>query len=76
VFDLLEGFERGFPFIDKKRKKLSFIDENKQMIIDHKGDLLTQRLGNNLQNTYLKGINHLITNVLDTRQCPNWGIPP
>ena len=58
-------------FIDKKRGKLSFVDENKQMITDLKGDKLSQTLGNNLQNTYLKGINHLITNVLETRQCPN-----
>jgi len=28
-------------------------------------------LGNNLQNTYLKGINHLITKNIENRQCPN-----
>ena len=58
-------------FLDKKRNKASFRDENKKQINDPSGHILSQRLGNNLQNTYLKGINHLITKNIENRQCPN-----
>ena len=41
------------------------------MIKDPYGQKLSQRLCNNLQNTYLKGINYLMTENLNNRQCPN-----
>ena len=37
-------------FMDRRRGKLSFYDENKQKIIDMDGQKLCQRLTNNLQN--------------------------
>lgn len=58
-------------FLDKKRSKACFRDENQKQIIDADGYLLSQRLGNNLQNTYLKGINHLITKNIENHKCPN-----
>ena len=33
--------------------------------------LFGRKLANNLQNTYLKGINHVINNNLESRKCPN-----
>ncbi len=62
-----------FPirYIDKHRGKIEFIDENNQMIFDPKGQKLIKRLANNLQNTYLKGVNYLITKNLDNNCCPN-----
>jgi hypothetical protein len=35
--------------------------------IDQKGTQLAQRLGNNLQNRYLKGVNYLINQNLDRK---------
>jgi len=58
-------------YVDKNRGKIEFIDENRQMIIDPKGQKLVKRLANNLQNTYLKGVNYLITQNLDNHGCPN-----
>ena len=58
-------------FLDKKRGNLLFVDENNQKIIDLKGHKLSQILANNLQNTYLKGVNHLINQTLENRRCPN-----
>lgn len=47
-------------FCDKNRYKLSFINEKQEKIVDPKGILLGKRLANNLQNTYLKGVNYVI----------------
>lgn len=58
-------------FLDKKRGKLEFIDENRDLIDDPTGYLLAQRLGNSLQSTYLKGVNYLIERNLNNRLCPN-----
>lgn len=58
-------------FLDKKRRNLLFINESNEKIIDLKGHKLTQILANNLQNTYLKSVNHLINQTLDNRRCPN-----
>ena len=65
------GKETPIVFLDKKRGNLLFINENNEKIIDLKGHKLTQILANNLQNTYLKGVNHLINQTLDNRRCPN-----
>ncbi len=62
---------RPIECIDKKRGKLSYINENNQKIIDPKGIQLGKRLANNLQNTYLKGINYLINKNLQDQCCPN-----
>ena len=58
-------------YLDKSRGKLEFIDENHQFIVDPKGQKLIKRLANNLQNTYLKGVNYLLTRNLENRGCPN-----
>jgi hypothetical protein len=62
-----------FPIrcLDKNRNKIEFIDEKRRRIIDIKGVQLSRRLANNLQNSYLKGVNHLINRTLDDNQCPN-----
>jgi hypothetical protein len=59
-----------FPFIDKGKTKVQYFDENKNKIIDNKTQL-GRKLANNLQNSYLKGVNHLITKNLDNQRCPN-----
>lgn len=57
--------------IRRNRKKLTYIDENKDEIVDPTGIVLGKKLAGNLQNTYLKGINHLINKNLDNKFCPN-----
>ena len=58
-------------YIDKNRGKIEFVDENQRLIIDPKGQKLIKRLANNLQNTYLKGVNYLLTQNLENNGCPN-----
>lgn len=58
-------------YLDKTRNKIEFIDENNKKILDIKGVLLMRRLVNNLQNSYLKGVNYLINRNLDEKRCPN-----
>ena len=67
----IDNDQPPIEFLDRKRFKLSFYDENKKKIIDMGGDHLSQRLTNNLQNTYLKGVNYLINRTLEERRCPN-----
>jgi uncharacterized C2H2 Zn-finger protein len=63
--------EAPIRYLDKSRNKIEFVDENKQKIIDLKGIQLTRRLANNLQNSYLKGVNYLINKNLESKMCPN-----
>jgi hypothetical protein len=58
-------------YLDRSRQKIDYLDENKQRIIDIKGVQLGKKLANNLQNSYLKGVNYLIKQNLDKQQCPN-----
>ena len=57
-------------FVNKSRNKIEYFNEKKEKIQDPK-DLFSRKIANNLQNTYLKGINHLINRNLDNRGCPN-----
>ena len=60
-----------FRFADKSRTKIEYFNENKEKIIDKRGIQLGKRLANNLQNSYLKGVNYLILKNLDNHSCPN-----
>ena len=55
---------RGF-----KRVSLCF-SENKKPVIDSK-QIFGRKIANNLQNSYLTGINYLINQNLQSRGCPN-----
>lgn len=61
-----------FPirYLDRTRNKIEYLDENRQRVVDVRGVTLGKKLANNLQNSYLKGINHLVTNNLEKRLCP------
>ena len=58
-------------YIDKSRTKIEYFDENMERIVDKKGIQLGKKLANNLQNSYLKGVNYLINKNLDDHRCPN-----
>jgi hypothetical protein len=55
----------------KVRGKLEYLDENREKIVDYKGEKLGRILANNLQNSYLKGVNYLINKNLFDNKCPN-----
>ena len=57
-------------FVDKNKTRIAYFNENKEKVIDSK-ELFGRRLANNLQNSYLKGVNHLINKNLDSHGCPN-----
>ena len=63
--------EAPIKYLDKSRNKLEYLNENKEKIIDYKGHKLGRILANNLQNSYLKGVNYLINKNLLNNRCPN-----
>ena len=57
-------------FIDKSRTKIEYFNEKKEKVIDTK-ELFCKKIANNLQNSYLKGVNYLISKNLNEKLCPN-----
>ncbi len=57
-------------FIDKSLTKIEYFNELKEKVIDNR-ESFGKKLANNLQNSYLKGVNHLINETLDSNGCPN-----
>ena len=57
-------------FTDKSKTKIEYFNEKKEKVVDKK-ELFARKLANNLQNSYLKGVNHLLNNNLNNRLCPN-----
>lgn len=56
--------------IDQKKTKITYINERNESVTEHK-DTFGRKLANNLQNSYLKGINYLIHRNLDSKIDPN-----
>jgi len=65
-----ENQEIGIYFADKNRTKIEYYNEKKEIIRDNK-EVFGRKLASNLQNSYLKGVNCLITHNLENRKCPN-----
>ena len=65
------GDSQSISYIDKSRVKIEYFDENRNKVIDPRGLNLAKKLANNLQNSYLKGINYLINHNLENKRCPN-----
>jgi len=57
-------------FLDKNRTKIEYFNEKKEKISDSK-EIFGKKIANNLQNSYLKGINYLLTKNLENHMCPN-----
>ena len=66
----LSNDDNSILYIDKGRTKIQYFNENKQQIIDSR-ESFGRKLANNLQNSYLKGVNYLITQNLESKRCPN-----
>jgi hypothetical protein len=56
-------------FVDKKRTKIQYFNEEKKLVIESK-ESFGKKIANNLQNSYLKGVNYVINRNLDSRGCP------
>lgn len=57
-------------FLDAGKKKIEYINEKKERVIDIGGVRLARILASNLQNSYLQGVNYLINQNLDNKRCP------
>lgn len=57
-------------FLDPTKKKIEYINEKKEKVIDIGGLRLARILASNLQNSYLQGVNYLITTNLNNQGCP------
>jgi hypothetical protein len=61
--------QQSICFMDKKKTRVRYYDEHEKPVTESK-ESLTRKLTNNLQNTYLKGINYLINRNLESRSHP------
>ena len=61
---------KSIRFTDKSRTKIEYRNENNEIVRDTK-ELFGRKLANNLQKSYLKGVNFLLTRNLESRGCPN-----
>ena len=61
---------QSIHYVDKSRNKIEYYNEKKEKIIDNK-EVFGRKIANNLQNSYLKGVNYLITQNLENHKCPN-----
>ena len=68
-FNQSENQEKPMRFMDKNRNFIEYYNEKKEKVRDTK-ELFGKKLANNLQNSYLKGVNYLINRNLETRSCP------
>lgn len=57
-------------FLDKNKSKILYYNENKEKVIDNKENF-GKKIANNLQNSYLKGINYLINRNMKNQIDPN-----
>ena len=62
--------QNNIYYTDKGRTRIAYFNEKEEKSIDST-ELFGRKLANNLQNSYLKGVNHLINQNLNNRQCPN-----
>lgn len=62
--------DKPIKYIDRNQRILEYIDENQHKVVDRDGQRLGKILANNLQNSYLKGINYLINQGLNDHVCP------
>jgi len=62
--------EPSIRFLDKGKTRIEYFNEKKEKISDSK-EMFGKKIANNLQNSYLKGINYLLTQNLENHRCPN-----
>ncbi len=66
----MSGEKKNIKYTDKSRTQIEYLNEKEEVVRDTK-ELFGKKIANNLQNSYLKGINYLLTTTLDQKKCPN-----
>ena len=66
----MDDQKSAIRYVDKARTKIHYFDQNKKVVVDDKAQF-GRKLANNLQNSYLKGVNYLINKNLEDHRCPN-----
>ncbi len=66
----IDNQSNSIQYVDKKKTQIQYFDEKRNKMIDN-SNLFVRKLANNLQNSYLKGVNHLINLNLESLGCPN-----
>lgn len=67
----LEGDIPSMWYLDQQCKNIAWLDSNGNKQINSGTKVVARKLASNLQNGYLKGMNHLINLNLDKKRCPN-----
>jgi hypothetical protein len=57
-------------YADRSKNNIVFYNEKQEKVVESKTSM-GKKLANNLQNSYLKGINYLIQRNLENHSCPN-----
>ncbi len=57
-------------FTDKSKTKIEYYNENEDLIMESK-ESFGKKIANNIQNSYLKGVNYLLTTNIENNGCPN-----
>ena len=70
-FETRGSNEPPIKYLDKSQSKIEYFNDKLERVIDYRGQRLGRILANNLQNSYLKGVNYLINKNLESRLCPN-----
>lgn len=68
--DSVGDFNSHMHYADRGRTKIIFYNDKQERVIESKISM-GKKLANNLQNSYLKGINYLINRNLENHSCPN-----
>ena len=66
----LSNEQKNIRYVDKSQTKIEYLNEKEELVRDTK-ELFGKKIANNLQNSYLKGVNYLLNNTLNNRLCPN-----
>ena len=61
---------KSIRFTDKSQTKIEYYNEDNEVVKDTR-ELFGRKLANNLQNSYLKGVNYLLKRNMESRTCPN-----
>jgi hypothetical protein len=81
-FETKTPSDTSIRYLDRGSSKVEYVDDKSQTVIDQNGQKLCKILANNLQTSYLKGVNYIINDnlsrgidpikVLNENDIQNW----
>jgi hypothetical protein len=63
--------EKELPFTTNKKRTLIYYRDKENQLVTESKEVFGRKLANNLQNSYLKSVNYLITRNLENKTDPN-----